>query len=104
MPEPPHKIGGNMGNSLDSVELLLEPDDPRILSAIDPSAVGFQDDWRAEITGWAPLKPTPITRVRGKRFMRQMEYCLRFLQYFCSGFGRQDILSLRCLLEILNGQ
>ena len=69
MPEPPHKSGGNMGNSLDSVELLPEPDDPRILSAIDPSAVGFQDDWRAEITGWAPLKPTPITRVRGKRFL-----------------------------------
>ena len=69
MPEPSHNIGGNMGNSLDSVELLPEPDDPRILSAIDPSAVGFQDDWRAEITGWAPLKPTPITRVRGKRFI-----------------------------------
>ena len=69
MPEPSEMDGGNMGNSLDSVELLPEPDDPRILSAIDPSAVGFQDQWRAEITGWAPLKPTPITRVRGKRFM-----------------------------------
>ena len=66
MPEPSQMDGGNMGNSLDSVELLPEPDDPRILSAIDPSAVGFQDQWRAEITGWAPLKPTPITRVRGK--------------------------------------
>ena len=104
MPEPSQMDGGNMGNSLDSVELLPEPDDPRILSAIDPSAVGFQDQWRAEITGWAPLKPTPITRVRGKRFMRQMEYCLQFLQYFCSGFGSLGISLLRCPLEILNGQ
>ena len=55
--------------SLDTVELLPEPDDDRILSAIDPSAVGFQDDWRAEVTGWAPAKPTPIRRVRGKSFI-----------------------------------
>tara|TARA_B100001248_G_scaffold259639_1_gene246050 strand:+ start:6323 stop:7537 length:1215 start_codon:yes stop_codon:yes gene_type:complete len=55
--------------SLDSVELLPEPDDDRILSAIDPSAVGFQDDWRAEVTGWAPAVPTPINRVRGNKFI-----------------------------------
>ncbi len=55
--------------SLDSVELLPEPDDNRILSAIDPSAVGFQDDWRAEVTGWAPAMPTPIKRVRGRKFL-----------------------------------
>ena len=54
---------------MDTVELLPEPDDRNILSAIDPSAVGFQDEWRAEITGWAPNKPTPINRVRGKRFL-----------------------------------
>ena len=56
-------------SSLDSVELLPEPDDDRILSAIDPSAVGFQDDWRAEVTGWAPAMPTPINRVRRKTFL-----------------------------------
>ena len=55
--------------SLDSVELLPEPDDSRILSAIDPSAVGFQDDWRAEVTGWAPAMPMPIKRVRGRKFI-----------------------------------
>ena len=55
--------------SLDSVELLPEPDDSRILSAIDPSAVGFQDDWRAEVTGWAPAMPVPIKRVRGRKFI-----------------------------------
>ena len=55
--------------SLDSVELLPEPDDSRILSAIDPSAVGFQDDWRAEVTGWAPAMPVPIKRIRGRKFI-----------------------------------
>ena len=55
--------------SLDSVELLPEPDDSRFLSAIDPSAVGFQDDWRAEVTGWAPAMPMPIKRVRGRKFL-----------------------------------
>ena len=55
--------------SLDSVELLPEPEDSRILSAIDPSAVGFQDDWRAEVTGWAPAIPTPIKRVRGHKLI-----------------------------------
>lgn len=55
--------------SLDTVELLPEPDDERILSAIDPSAVGFQDEWRAEVTGWAPATPTPIRRVRTKQFI-----------------------------------
>ena len=53
-------VAGAVMGSLDTVELLPEPDDDRILSAIDPSAVGFQDDWRAEVTGWAPATPTPI--------------------------------------------
>ncbi len=56
-------------NSLDSVELLPEPDDDRILSAIDPSVVGFQDEWRSEVTGWAPMMAKPIHRVRGRRFL-----------------------------------
>ena len=55
--------------SLDSVDLLPEPEDSRILSAIDPSAVGFQDEWRAEVTGWAPAIPTPIKRVRGHKLI-----------------------------------
>jgi len=60
---------GAIVGSLDSVELLPEPDDSRILSAIDPSAVGFQDNWRAEVTGWAPAMPMPIKRVRGRKFL-----------------------------------
>ncbi|MBT3656574.1 MAG: S8 family serine peptidase [Euryarchaeota archaeon] len=56
-------------SSLDGVELLPEPDDDRILSAIDPSVVGFQDEWRSEVTGWAPMMAKPIHRVRGRRFL-----------------------------------
>ncbi len=56
-------------SSLDNVELLPEPEDDRILSAIDPSVVGFQDEWRSEVTGWAPMVAKPIHRVRGRRFL-----------------------------------
>ena len=56
-------------SSLDSVELLPEPDDERILSAIDPSVVGFQDEWRSEVTGWFPQIAKPIHRVRKKKFL-----------------------------------
>ena len=48
-----------MMKGLESFEYLPEPEDSRILSAIDPSAVGFQDGWRAEVTGWAPLDAIP---------------------------------------------
>lgn len=54
---------------LDNFDLLPEPDDSRILSAIDPSAVGFQDGWRAEVTGWAPHDATPLARVRRRKFI-----------------------------------
>ena len=56
-------------SDLDNFELLPEPEDSRILSAIDPSAVGFQDGWRAEVTGWAPYEATPVPRIRRKRFL-----------------------------------
>ena len=54
---------------LENLELLPEPDDPHILSAIDPSAVGFQDSWRAEVTGWAPLDAIPMPRLRRRRVL-----------------------------------
>tara|TARA_B110000305_G_scaffold40576_1_gene41998 strand:- start:12020 stop:13246 length:1227 start_codon:yes stop_codon:yes gene_type:complete len=54
---------------LENLDLLPEPDDPRILSAIDPSAVGFQDGWRAEVTGWAPLDAVPVARLRRKKIL-----------------------------------
>jgi len=56
-------------DGLDNFDLLPEPDDSRILSAIDPSAVGFQDGWRAEVTGWAPYEATPVPRLRRKKFL-----------------------------------
>jgi subtilisin family serine protease len=54
---------------LENLDLLPEPEDSRILSAIDPAAIGFQDGWRAEVTGWAPLNAVPVTRVRRKRIL-----------------------------------
>ena len=54
-------------DELDHVEFLPEPEDSRILSAIDPAAVGFQGAWRAEVTGWAPLQAAPIQRRRRRR-------------------------------------
>tara|TARA_B100000459_G_scaffold143057_1_gene104228 strand:+ start:34 stop:1254 length:1221 start_codon:yes stop_codon:yes gene_type:complete len=56
-------------NDLDNFDLLPEPEDSRILSAIDPSAVGFQDSWRAEVTGWAPYEAAPVPRIRRKRLL-----------------------------------
>lgn len=54
---------------LENLDLLPEPEDSRILSAIDPAVVGFQDGWRAEVTGWAPLDAVPVARVRRKRML-----------------------------------
>ena len=48
------------------IELLPEPGEPRILSAIDPSTRGFQDQWRAEVTGWAPVIPDSVS-IRPRR-------------------------------------
>ena len=48
------------------IELLPEPGEPRILSAIDPSTRGFQGRWRAEVTGWAPVIPDAVT-IRPRR-------------------------------------
>ena len=51
---------------LQRIELLPEPGEPRILSAIDPSTRGFQDQWRAEVTGWAPVIPEAVS-IRPRR-------------------------------------
>ena len=42
---------------LRGVELLPEPGEPKILSAVDPSTAGHEGEWRAEVTGWAPVLP-----------------------------------------------
>ena len=43
------------------VDLLPEPGEPKILSAIDPSTSGHDHHWRAEVTGWAPMVPDSIS-------------------------------------------
>ena len=55
-------------DGLDGIDLLPEPTDRRILSAIDPSTSGYHDEWRAEVTGWAPHYAEPVARMRRKRF------------------------------------
>ena len=45
---------------LPGVELLPEPGEPKILSAVDPSTTGHEGQWRAEVTGWAPIVPDSI--------------------------------------------
>ena len=45
---------------LRGVELLPEPGEPKILSAIDPSTAGHEGQWRAKVTGWAPVVPNTV--------------------------------------------
>lgn len=45
---------------LRGVELLPEPGEPKILSAVDPSTAGHEGQWRAEVTGWAPVVPDTL--------------------------------------------
>jgi serine protease AprX len=49
---------------LRGVEYLPEPTDRRIVSAVDPTVVGFQNEWRSEIMGWAPIPVEPVVRAR----------------------------------------
>lgn len=53
---------------LRGVEYLPEPSDRRIVSAVDPTVIGFQDQWRAETMGWAPLPVEPVVQYRRQRF------------------------------------
>ena len=53
---------------LRDVEYLPEPSDRRIVSAVDPTVIGFQDQWRSETMGWAPLTVEPVVHQRPRRF------------------------------------
>ncbi|MAF93320.1 hypothetical protein CMO85_01490 [Candidatus Woesearchaeota archaeon] len=53
---------------LRDVEYLPEPSDRRILSAADPAVVGFQNEWRSEVMGWAPYEVAPVARTRRRTF------------------------------------
>lgn len=53
---------------LRDVEYLPEPSDRRIVSAVDPTVIGFQDQWRSETMGWAPLTVEPVVRHTRRRF------------------------------------
>lgn len=51
-------------DGLRDVEYLPEPTDRRIVSAVDPTVIGFQNEWRSEIMGWAPYEVEPVVRPR----------------------------------------
>ena len=53
---------------LRDVEYLPEPSDRRIVSAVDPTVIGFQDQWGSETMGWAPLTVEPVARPMRRRF------------------------------------
>jgi len=46
------------------VEYVPEPGERSMLSAVDPTVFGFQDEWRSEVMGWAPLPVEPVVRTR----------------------------------------
>ncbi len=54
-------------SGLDGVEFLPEPGEPRILTAVDPSAVQHDVGWRSEVMGWAPVEVSPLQRRRRPR-------------------------------------
>ena len=49
-------------DELRDVEFLPEPTDRSMVSAVDPTVIGFQNEWRSEIMGWAPLPVEPVVR------------------------------------------
>ena len=53
---------------LRDVEYLPEPSDRRIVSAVDPTVIGFQNEWRSEIMGWAPYEVEPVVRPQRRTF------------------------------------
>lgn len=59
--------GKGIPEELDGIGYLPEPSDHRILSAVDPSISGWQEDFRSKVVGWEPHKP-PLTQApRGRQ-------------------------------------
>lgn len=52
---------------LRDVEYLPEPTDRSIVSAVDPTVLDFQNEWRSEVMGWAPVQVEPIVRSHRSR-------------------------------------
>lgn len=51
-------------SALEGMEFLPEPGEPRILTAVDPSAVQHDAEWRSEVMGWAPSVVTAVPHQR----------------------------------------
>jgi len=53
--------GKGIPEELDGIGYLPEPSDHRMLSAVDPSISGWQEDFRSKVVGWEPFTP-PMTQ------------------------------------------
>lgn len=56
-------------SALEGMEFLPEPGEPRILTAVDPSAVQHEAEWRSDVMGWAPSVVTAVPQ-RKRRVAR----------------------------------
>ncbi len=70
-----------MTDDLGNVQFIPEPEDARILSAVDPAAVDHQPGWRAEVMGWAPspAMPIPMMNQWPKRIMNASVFMIGLL-------------------------
>ena len=67
-------------DGLDRVDLLPEPSDRRILSAIDPSTSGYHDEWRAEVQDGHLAMLNQLLRLEEPDFLSAILLCLRSFQ------------------------
>ena len=51
-------------SALEGMEFLPEPGEPRMLTAVDPSAVEHEAEWRSEVMGWAPTLVSAVPHRR----------------------------------------
>ena len=51
-------------SALEGMEFLPEPGEPRMLTAVDPSAVQHEAEWRSEVMGWAPTLVSAVPHRR----------------------------------------
>ena len=65
-----------MRDDLSHLEFVPEPQDSRILSAVDPEITGHQDRFRAVATGWDPQNPPQIRIYSNKDFPKFGIYTL----------------------------
>ena len=87
-----------MPDDLGNVQFIPEPDDARILSAVDPAAVEHQPGWRAEVMGWAPspAMAIPMMNQWPKRIMNASVFMIGLLALWL--VWRSQLLNIEPIL------